>query len=258
MLDLMTTLQNLYTTDGPVKRPSRIWLALTNDPLVRILGLATRTFYKNSLRPLIATIRPSWRSSNHEPWLLGCTPNRHEVDAAEESAIDSLGPLNAHLYRDFHQTVLPTILRNFDRCSMAHGVEVRMPFMDWRLVCFVFSLPEESKVGGGFTKRVLREAMRGVMPEALRTRKGKIGFNSPLPNWFNGPLREWVLEQVNHPDFLRSNLWNGPAIRQYVEAKYYAGTWAWHECEQVWPFLHAQAWRQIFHKSESNEHSRDH
>src|SRR5690606_1095090 len=92
--------------------------------------------------------------------------------------------LNRQLYLDFHYLKLPGILRNFDRCSMAHGVEVRMPFMDWRLVCFLTALPEASKVGGGWTKRILREAMKGILPESIRTRKLKIGFNSPLPEWF--------------------------------------------------------------------------
>ena len=59
----------------------------------------------------------------------------------------------------FHGTVLPTILRNFDRLSMAHGVEVRMPFMDWRLVTYTMALPEASKSSDGYTKMIARRAM---------------------------------------------------------------------------------------------------
>ncbi len=70
------------------------------------------------------------------------------------------------LFADFHQRTIPGILRDFDRYSMAHGVEVRSPFMDWRVVCYCFSLPGASVLGGGFTKRVLREAMRGRLPES--------------------------------------------------------------------------------------------
>jgi len=102
------------------------------------------------------------------------------------------GETNRLLYRMFHSTVLPTILRNFDRLSMAHGVEVRMPFMDWRLVTYVMSLPEASKIGGGMSKRVARLAMRGSIPEEIRTSRVKIGFNAPLPQWLNGPLSPWV------------------------------------------------------------------
>ena len=68
--------------------------------------------------------------------------------------------MNRRLYRMFHGTVLPTILRNFDRLSMAHGVEVRMPFMDWRLVTYTMALPETSKSSDGYTKMVARQAMR--------------------------------------------------------------------------------------------------
>lgn len=247
MLDLMNTWQDMYVKGGPVGRPSRPRLALANDPLIRVPGLVGRSIYRKWLRPLAALIRPSSRDLLIEPWLLSATPNGGpKMDAAEESAIDSLGPLNAHLYRDFHRTVLPSILRNFDRCSMAHGIEVRMPFMDWRLVAFAFSLPEQSKIGGGFAKRVLREAMRGMMPEELRTRKSKIGFNSPLPEWFNGPLKAWVLDMVNRSDFLQSETWKGELIRGFVQAKFRQGHWTWLECQRVWPFLHAQAWRQVF------------
>ena len=70
-----------------------------------------------------------------------------------------MGRPERRLYRMFHSTVLPTILRNFDRLSMAHGVEVRMPFMDWRLVTYTMALPESSKSADGYTKAVARRAM---------------------------------------------------------------------------------------------------
>jgi asparagine synthase (glutamine-hydrolysing) len=218
-LELTSILHSLYAPDGPVSAPPFWKLLAANDPLIRFLR------------------RTSASKDDH--------PVENSPDPAEESAIDQLGPLNALLYRDFHRRMLPTILRNFDRCSMAHGIEVRMPFLDWRLVCFTFALPAESKIGGGFTKRILREAMRGIMPEALRTRKSKIGFNSPLPDWFNGPLRDWLATEVSQQDFLQSELWNGPAIRRLVDTKRSA-KWTWHEAEQIWPALHTQLWRRIF------------
>ncbi|MDU0814777.1 asparagine synthase-related protein, partial [Bacillus siamensis] len=80
-----------------------------------------------------------------------------------------------------HSTTLPTILRNFDRLSMAHGIEVRMPFMDWRLVTYTMALPETSKSADGMTKVVARQAMANLMPESIRTARRKVGFNSPMP-----------------------------------------------------------------------------
>ena len=98
------------------------------------------------------------------------------------------GSLNRRLYRMFHGTVLPTILRNFDRLSMAHGIEVRMPFMDWRLVTYTMALPEASKSSDGYTKMIARRAMANQMPESIRMGRRKVGFNSPMPEWLNGPL----------------------------------------------------------------------
>ena len=92
------------------------------------------------------------------------------------------------LYVIFHLTILPTLLRNYDRYSMAESVEVRMPFMDHRLVSFVFSLPLSSKLGGGYTKRIVRDAMKDIVPEPILTRRDKIGWNAPLHNWLSGEL----------------------------------------------------------------------
>jgi asparagine synthase (glutamine-hydrolysing) len=160
--------------------------------------------------------------------------------------VTALGPFNASLYKQFHSQPLPSILHKFDRCSMAHGVEIRMPFMDWRLVCYAFALSGESKAGGGYTKRVLREAMHGVLPEKVRTRKPKLGFGSPIASWFNGKLGDWMWSEVQTPAFLQSEAWNGPAIRDFVAMKRRSCPWTFQECSRVWRFLQAHLWRQAF------------
>ncbi|MCK9481423.1 MAG: asparagine synthase (glutamine-hydrolyzing) [Bacteroidia bacterium] len=100
------------------------------------------------------------------------------------------------LYYEFFQHTLPALLRNFDRAGMMNSVEIRMPFMDWRLVSYVFSLPVGSKIGQGFTKLIVREAMKNRMDETVRTRTFKVGIGSPVEHWFNGSLKEWVLDSV--------------------------------------------------------------
>ena len=107
-------------------------------------------------------------------------------------------PLNQRmLYFEFFQHSLPALLRNFDRASMMNSVEIRMPFMDWRLVTYVFSLPPSSKIGKGLTKLILRESMKGRINEKVRTRTFKVGINSPVEYWFNNILKDWVLDMVN-------------------------------------------------------------
>ena len=66
---------------------------------------------------------------------------------------------------------------------MAHSVEARVPFLDHRLVEFVLGLPSEYLISQGTTKRVLREAMRGILPEPIRTRVDKIGFQTAEEVW---------------------------------------------------------------------------
>jgi asparagine synthase (glutamine-hydrolysing) len=81
------------------------------------------------------------------------------------------------------RTNLPMLLHWEDRNSMAHSVEARVPFLDYRLVEFLLGLPDEFKIKGGVTKRVLREAMRGVVPEAICVRMDKLGFQTPEAVW---------------------------------------------------------------------------
>lgn len=118
----------------------------------------------------------------------------------------SLDNLSKHLYICFHETILPTLLRNYDRYSMSNSVEIRMPFMDWRLVRYLFSLPYDAKVGNGFTKKILRDAMKSLLPEKILYRKSKIGFNAPMTQWIQNDLRDWFIDLIHSRDFIECEL----------------------------------------------------
>lgn len=148
------------------------------------------------------------------------------------------GALNRRLYAMFHHTVLPTILRNFDRLSMAHGIEVRMPFLDWRLVTYTMALPDRMKTSQGFGKWIGRVAMKGRMPEGIRMNRRKVGFNSPMPAWMSGPLRAWVLDTMARPNELFSELVDERQLRARVQEYTALGRWTWHNVGRVWPYLH--------------------
>ena len=92
-----------------------------------------------------------------------------------------------------------------------------MPFTDWRLVTFAFALPETSKMGGGYTKRILREAIHGLMPEDIRLHTNKVGIVGLTKSWVSGPLRSWLLDLTASRSFIDSALWNGSAARAAVE-----------------------------------------
>jgi asparagine synthase (glutamine-hydrolysing) len=160
-----------------------------------------------------------------------------------------MNKVNQNLYSDFHYTLLPAILRNYDRCSMAHGIEVRMPFMDWRLVTFAFGLTPESKFGGGFTKRILRDSMNGIMPEKVRRRINKIGFNSPMIEWFNGGMKPLIEKIVNHKFWLESPYWNGRLLRNQILEKTNANAWCyndWGLSLHIWTLMNIVLWQLLF------------
>lgn len=115
-----------------------------------------------------------------------------QFEDQSDPRFQSFDSLTKSLYEIFHVTILPTLLRNYDRYSMASGVEIRMPFMDHRLVAYTFSLPWTSKVGGGFTKRIMRDALKNIVPEEIRCRRDKIGWNAPLHEWLRGPLKSEI------------------------------------------------------------------
>lgn len=147
---------------------------------------------------------------------------------------DKLGHFNSYLYGEFHEKVLPTLLRNYDRYSMAASVEIRMPFMDHRLVSFCFSLPWHSKLRGGYTKAVLRQSMDPYVPKEVIWRKSKIGFNTPFAEWMKGPWKNYILDMVGSSDFKTSSLIDGPKVRKQIEGiisgsavQYDAGKDAW-------------------------------
>lgn len=80
-------------------------------------------------------------------------------------------------------TSLPMLLHYEDRDSMAHSVESRTPFLDFRLVEFSLGLSSDHKISNGWTKRVLRESMKGVLPEVVRQRIDKMGFLTAEEEW---------------------------------------------------------------------------
>jgi asparagine synthase (glutamine-hydrolysing) len=106
--------------------------------------------------------------------------------------------LNRRLYEIFSVSGLPALLRYEDRNSMACSIEARLPFMDHRLVSFLFSLPADQKIRKGMTKHVMRGALKGIVPERIRTRTDKIGFATPENRWFGRePMLSYIKQIIN-------------------------------------------------------------
>jgi asparagine synthase (glutamine-hydrolysing) len=123
--------------------------------------------------------------------------------------------LDIELYKDFHQGNLQNILHRFDKVSMSAGVESRSPFLDWRLVCLCFSLPSTTKIGNGYTKLILRECMKGLLPEKVRLRKDKFGFRMPK-KFEKFYFQDYVLENLNSNIFKTNEYFDQKEIREAI------------------------------------------
>ena len=110
--------------------------------------------------------------------------------------------LGERLKADLLQFSLPTLLRYEDRNTMAFGVESRVPFVDHVFVEWLATLPADMRISDGWTKRILRDALRDLLPVSVRTRKSKLGFLTPEPEWLAGPLAGWLRETLNAPKHL--------------------------------------------------------
>jgi len=140
---------------------------------------------------------------------------------------------------DFYYRNIPYNMRDFDRAAMQHGIEIRMPFMDYNLVNFVFSLPMKYKVGNGYTKRVMRDSMQNILPEKISKRKLKIGMGAPIADWFNDSLSSYILDTVHSNRFLSNPLWDGKEIQDFVSRNCEHKKWKQKEAQQFWNILNA-------------------
>ncbi len=132
--------------------------------------------------------------------------NDFDVKSKEFKKLDNLSKM---LYIETHKKCLPTMLRNYDRNSMASGVEIRMPFLDYRVVSFAFSIPWNSKIRNGYTKAIVRDGLKNIIPDEITLRKDKKGFNAPINQWLR-ESKELYLDLVNSQDFLNSDLVKNP------------------------------------------------
>lgn len=137
----------------------------------------------------------------------------------------------------FHSTfhgILPTLLRNYDHYSMNAGVEVRMPFLDYRIIAFAFTLPNEYKVRNGFSKAIVREAAKPIVPTHILQNKVKTGWNSPMGEWLSGNWKQWIVDEVNSSSFNNCDLINPVAVKQELNDFYNTARFDHTSAQQLW------------------------
>ena len=139
-----------------------------------------------------------------------------EISDIEFDNMQNLSELNRELYIDYHYRSMQMNLRKYDKFSMAHGVECRFPFLDWRLATYTFSLDSKIKINNGFTKNLLRDCMKDNLSNKILKRVKKKGFN-PADQLFNSTMREFINDILRSSEFKNLEIIDKKKLKSYLK-----------------------------------------
>ena len=150
--------------------------------------------------------------------------------------------LDRHLRTQLLQYGFNQILHYEDQSSMSQSIEIRSPFIDYRLMEFAFSLPIEDRFSGGVTKKILRKAFGHRLPPLIADNHRKLGFATPFAEWAAEPaFRNFVREIVASPEFRGRRIWDAKALgRELLDPR--VGQRGF----PVWRFLSTELWLRAF------------
>lgn len=151
------------------------------------------------------------------------------------------GPLVRELARQAFHTSMPALLRYADRNSMAHSREVRLPFLDRRLAELALSMPPAFLYADGTTKRVLRDAVRDLVPADVLARRDKVGFETPEARWLATPR---AVDRVADVLLDRDARCGALLDRNALAADARDGSWR--DPNAVWRALNLELWLRAF------------
>ena len=127
-----------------------------------------------------------------------------------------------------------------DRSGMWFSMETRFPFLDHRFAEKTLALPNEKKISKGITKKILRDSMKGILPEKIRMRMDKVGYETPEDNWFREPkLKAFIKDVLSSDSFRNRPFFNHKClldkINQHFEGKINIG-------KEIWKWIHLELW----------------
>jgi len=153
------------------------------------------------------------------------------------------GTLTQSLIQHF-EFKLEHLLKWEDHNSMWYSLEARVPFLDYRLVERTLSLPPGKIINNGTTKRILREAMKGILPEKIRTRQNKIGFATPWEKWFKTlEFRNLIIDILHSTAFREREILASEKCLKGFE-NFIAGKIS--IPKEVWKWINLELWFRTF------------
>jgi asparagine synthase (glutamine-hydrolysing) len=130
-------------------------------------------------------------------WLNDFVPRRRTI----LQHIPDRETINDILYSDMHLVLPNDMLTKVDLMSMANSLEVRVPFLDYELVNFVFGLPDQYKINSRIRKKILQDTFRDILPRQLFNRPKK-GFEVPLLKWFKNEMKSLITDDLLSEKFI--------------------------------------------------------
>lgn len=147
-----------------------------------------------------------------DPSYFDLASDRHAMDHPFASYLKN------RTYQDIFRETAPCCLRAEDRQSEAHGLQHVDPFFDHRLAEFMFRVPGKMKIRDGITKRLLREAMQGILPEETRVRVKKTGWNAPAHQWFaEGHVADALGDLIASQKFRDRSIYNVAEVQRLFQ-----------------------------------------
>jgi asparagine synthase (glutamine-hydrolysing) len=165
-----------------------------------------------------------------------------EIFSGYFTAVKDASPLDQMLYVDAKVWLPDDLLIKADKMTMANGLELRVPFLDHKLVEFAASLPNSSKIQGKGGKTLLRSAMRGVLPDAIIDRPKK-GFPVPIGSWLRTTLRQFTHDHLLARESACSRYFDRDETARLVREHEQAGL---DRSQEIWTLLVFEFWHRHF------------
>ena len=151
--------------------------------------------------------------------------------------------LKERLLEDTFRSSLPSLLRYEDKNTMRFSIEGRVPFVDKELLKFLFSLDESAIIHDGWNKRILREAMDGILPDMISKRRNKIGFTTPEGEWFRS-IAPQLRDVFASASFASRPYFDAPSVLALFDD--YIAHPENHGTLMFWRLLNVELWMRTF------------
>ena len=129
---------------------------------------------------------------------------------------EHLDPSERLLRSDCAVSLPDQYLEKVDKSTMAHGIEVRVPFLDAELTTYAMGLPVKWKCLHGEKKWIFRRAMRGITPDRVLDGR-KLGFGVPESDWLKGPLADYMRSVLSDPSSTQSGIFDEQVVSRYMD-----------------------------------------